>query len=79
MTPESIVKITKALLKGLGQRELKMVSQYLIRRNVSWLPLRKIAEVTECDRRTVQTNIQKVYKNKGLVELANDVELLIRM
>lgn len=79
MTPESIVKITKALLKGLQDNELKMISQYLIKRNVSWLPLRKIGEITGSDRGTVQTNIQRVYKNKALVQLADDVELLIRM
>lgn len=79
MTPDSIIKITKALLKGLHDNELKMVSQYLIRRNVPWMPLRKLAELTDSDRWTVQYNIKKVYKNKELVDLANDVELLIRM
>lgn len=79
MTPDGIIKITRALLKGCHDNELKMISQYLIRRNVSWLPLRKIGEITGSDRGTVQTNIQRVYKNKGLLDLANDVELLIKM
>lgn len=79
MTPESIIKITKALLKGLQDNELKMISQYLIKRNVPWVSLTKIGEITGSHRETVQHNIAKIYKDKSLVELADDVELLIRM
>jgi len=79
MTPESIIKITKALLKGCQDSELKMIYQYLLKRNVAWLTMRKIGELTGNDRATVSTNIKKVYNSKSLIDLASDVELLIRM
>ncbi len=78
MTPESIVKITKGLLKGLTDNERKMINQYLIRRNVTWYTLAKIGELTGSNRATVQSNISKVVKTKYLLDLANDVDLLIK-
>jgi hypothetical protein len=79
MTPETIIKITRGLLKGCQDQELKMINQYLLKRNVIWLTMKRIGDLTGSDRGTVQANIQKVYKNKSLVDLASDVELLIRM
>lgn len=78
MTPDSIIKITKALLKGLSDNEHKMIAQYLIRRNINWYTLSKIGELTGSHRETVQSNISRVVKTKYLLDMATDVELLIR-
>jgi len=78
VTPESIIKLVNALAKTATDMEKKQLQQYLIRKNIGWLPLRRIAELTgKVNSMTVQYNIKQVEKSKFLSEFAEDLNLII--
>lgn len=78
--PEDIVKTCDGLLKGLTAQDIRRVKNYLIVKYCgSWLPQRKIAELTKVERSMVTTDLKSIRKDKYLLGLADELDSIFKI